>query len=130
MKYTLDASAVLALTLKEEGWEKVFAALTLADSLITTVNLAEVLTRYVRAGASAGQIQTVRSLVRRVLVPVDEALAAEAAQLWSATKPAGLSLGDRMCLALAKREGLPALTADKSWLTIADAAGVTVELIR
>lgn len=43
---------------------------------------------------------------------------------------AGLSLGDRFCLALARRDGLPALTADKQWHTVADAAGVAVTVIR
>ena len=42
----------------------------------------------------------------------------------------GLSLGDRYCLALARREGVPALTAERRWPEIADAAGVTVRLIR
>ena len=47
-----------------------------------------------------------------------------------ATRSAGLSLADRACLALAKTLGLPALTADRSWLGVADAVGVGVELIR
>jgi PIN domain nuclease of toxin-antitoxin system len=46
------------------------------------------------------------------------------------TADAGLSLGDRFCLALALRDGLPAWTADKAWRTIADAAKVKVVLIR
>ena len=41
----------------------------------------------------------------------------------------GLSLGDRYCLALARREGVPALTAERRWPEIAMAAGVEVELI-
>ncbi len=41
-----------------------------------------------------------------------------------------LSLGDRCCLALAKREGRPVLTAERRWPLIAEAAGVVVELIR
>jgi PIN domain nuclease of toxin-antitoxin system len=48
----------------------------------------------------------------------------------SVTSPLGLSLGDRICLALARRTGLPALTADQSWSSIADGLGVTVETIR
>lgn len=41
----------------------------------------------------------------------------------------GLSLSDRCCLALAKREGLPALIAEQRWPLIAEAAGVVVEVI-
>ena len=47
-----------------------------------------------------------------------------------ATRSAGLSLGDRLCLALAQRNGNGALTADRMWLKVAEAVGVVVELIR
>ena len=41
-----------------------------------------------------------------------------------------LSLGDRVCLALAQRDGLPAWTSDLDWKKVADAAGVKVVAIR
>jgi hypothetical protein len=47
-----------------------------------------------------------------------------------ATRPFGLSLGDRLCLALAIREKPPALTADKAWADVAPLIGATVKLIR
>jgi PIN domain nuclease of toxin-antitoxin system len=37
-------------------------------------------------------------------------------QLKSDTQKAGLSLGDRACLALALKLDTPALTADRAWL--------------
>ena len=47
------------------------------------------------------------------LVPVSVADAEGAAMQW---RPGdGLSLGDRLCLALAERLDQPALTADRSW---------------
>ncbi len=46
------------------------------------------------------------------------------------TLAGGLSLGDRYCLALAKRSGVPALTAERRWPDIAAAAHVTVNLVR
>ena len=46
------------------------------------------------------------------------------------TVEGGLSLGDRYCLALAKQEDRPALTAERRWTTIAEAADVVVEMIR
>jgi len=39
----------------------------------------------------------------------------------------GLSLGDRACLALGARLGLPVPTADRAWIRL---AGVNVELVR
>ena len=46
------------------------------------------------------------------------------------TRPAGLSLGDRACLVLAKRLGAKAMTTDRAWTRIAEAVGVEVEVIR
>jgi len=46
------------------------------------------------------------------------------------TRPAGLSFGDRACLALARRSGRKAMTADRTWLSVATLLGVEVELIR
>jgi ribonuclease VapC len=42
------------------------------------------------------------------IIPADKLLAREAGRLRAMTASAGLSLGDRFCLALARREGLPA----------------------
>jgi PIN domain nuclease of toxin-antitoxin system len=61
-------------------------------------------------------------------VPFDEELARGAGALRPATKSLGLSLGDRACLALAQREGLPVLTADRAWAKLA--VGVEVKVIR
>ncbi len=64
------------------------------------------------------------------IVDVDLELARIAGRLRAATSAAGLSLGDRFCLALASRGGLPAWTADKQWQTISDAIDVKVVVIR
>lgn len=46
------------------------------------------------------------------------------------TRSAGLSLGDRSCLHLAKKLGLPAITTDRAWAEVADSVGVEVRVIR
>ena len=62
-----------------------------------------------------------RNALRRVyprldaLTPVTEADAVHAARLWTRTRAAGLSLGDRCCLALGARLGLTTVTADTAW---------------
>ena len=38
-----------------------------------------------------------------------------AGQLWASTRQLGLSLGDRACLSLGLRLGLPVLTCDRAW---------------
>ena len=125
----LDASALLALTLAEPGEERVMAVI-LAGARMTTANFAEVATRYVRAGASEAQVRALHDGLPVVLVPVDADLALRAALMSGATRAAGLSLGDRLCLALAQREQVPALTADRAWAGVADQVGVRVELLR
>lgn len=47
--------------------------------------------------------------------PLTEPDAITAANLWAATRSAGLSLGDRCCLALAARLDRVAVTADAAW---------------
>ena len=94
---------------------------------MSTVNFAEVVTKYVLRGFVARGEWLRESPV--VFVPVDEELALQAALMAAVTRPLGLSLGDRVCLALARRTELPALTTDRSWLEIAPAPGVTVEVI-
>jgi PIN domain nuclease of toxin-antitoxin system len=124
----LDASAVLAFLLREPGQDRVMEAL-LAEPRMSTVNFAEVVTKYVLRGAAV-QGERLRDELPVLFVPVDEDLALQAALMSAVTRPFGLSLGDRICLALARRTGLPALTADRSWLEVAAELGVTVETIR
>ena len=127
-RYVLDASAILALLLDEPGADEVKARLN--DSLMSAVNLAEVVSHYAKLGADRRDIeQMLRPLPVR-WVPLDAALSHDAGMLRPITLPGGLSLGDRCCLALAKREGVPALTVERRWPAIASAAGVTVVLIR
>ena len=124
----LDASAVLAFLLREPGQDRVMEVM-LTEPRMSTVNLAEVVTKYVLRGAVA-QGERLRHELPVVFVPVDEDLALQAALIAAVTKPLGLSLGDRICLALARRTGLTALTADRSWRDVAGTLGVTVEVIR
>ena len=124
----LDASALLALLKGEPGCSKV--ASVIADAAISVVNLSEVVSHFVRAGMPSRDVQDMLNALPLTLVPADTGLAWEAGRLRADTAEAGLSLGDRFCLALAKRDGLPAWTADKAWKTVAGAANVKVVLIR
>ena len=62
------------------------------------------------------------------IIDFDADLAYRAGLLRSLTRPVGLSLEDRACLALAERLGLPALTTDRAWVMLALA--IAVEVIR
>ena len=63
-------------------------------------------------------------------VPPDAALAYDIGLLTPLTRVAGLSLSDRACLALARRLGVPAFTAERRWASVAGTIGVEVKLIR
>lgn len=123
----LDASALLALLLEETGASAVEAELD--DTVISTVNLCEVATRLGR-GQSPDTVRATLDHLMLVAIPPDEALAIDAAVIHRLTSKAGLSLGDRFCIALARRLACPVLTADRPWLKIADTIGVEVRLIR
>jgi ribonuclease VapC len=118
----LDASALLALLLGEPGAKKVEGAF--ANALMSVVNMAEVASHYAKLGMPDDVAAAMLRPLPITLMDADAELCWEAGRLRRATAKAGLSLGDRFCLALAKREELPAWTADRKWREIAEDAGV------
>ncbi len=128
MSVVLDASALIAMLKGESGAAKVAAGI--AGARVSSVNYAEVVSHFVHAGMPERQVDAMLDPLPVAIVPADKALAQIAGRLRATTADAGLSLGDRFCLALAKREGLPAWTSDQNWKKIADAAEVKVVTIR
>ena len=122
----LDASAVLAFLQREPGGAVV--AEHLSAAVISAVNVAEVATRLSDRGIPDGGAREAISALRLEIAAFDHELAYTSAALRPATRRLGLSLGDRACLALAKREGLPALTADRAWASLD--VGVEIHLVR
>ncbi len=125
-EYVLDASAILALLNSETGSEIVQPLLPRA--FVSTVNLAEVSARLTAAGMSASEIQEVVGLLGLSVVDFDQETAFASGELYRRTQPAGLSLGDRACLALAQKMGAVAITADRAWLAVE--TGIQIRLIR
>ncbi len=124
----LDASALMVFLLAEPGEERVAEAL-LSGATMSTLNFSEVVSRYVARGAC----RRAETLLRRLpvsLVPVDEDLAEQSANLASLALAGPLPLGDRICLALGQRMEKTILTADPSWLAIAGRVGARIELVR
>jgi PIN domain nuclease of toxin-antitoxin system len=122
-----DASAVLALLYDEPGADAVEAVP--GPRLISAVNLAEVVQRLHRDFETAAVKDAVAALGLTVIA-ADGPLAMRAGLMARETVAAGLSLGDRFCLALAQQLGLPALTADRVWLAVGPALGVVVQSVR
>jgi PIN domain nuclease of toxin-antitoxin system len=131
-KYVLDASAFLAYLRDELGAEIVENAL-INGCYISIINWVEVLSKIVYLGESPEEIiKRLRDegLLQNSLeiIACNEEDAITIAKFRVLTKSAGLSLGDRACLALGKRLNLPVLTADKVWTSLS--LGITITLIR
>jgi PIN domain nuclease of toxin-antitoxin system len=122
----LDASALLALLLDEPGAGEVAARLD--EASMSTVNLAEVLSKSEERGGDAKALLSQIARTPIEMLPLSVGVALGAARLRPKTKTLGFSLGDRICLALAQELDCEAWTADKRWL---DAKlNVPVHLIR
>ena len=128
MSVVLDASAIIAMLKGERGATKVAAEI--GGARVSSVNYAEVVSHFVHAGMPEREVDAMLDPLPLTVVPADKSLAQIAGRLRAATAEAGLSLGDRFCLALARRDGLPAWTSDQNWKKIADAVEVKVVAIR
>jgi PIN domain nuclease of toxin-antitoxin system len=124
----LDSSAVLAVILEEPGADRVEAYLPGAK--LSAVNLGEIVAKLRDLGMPAQTAEAVLDGLQIDIRPHDRNDALSAGFLRPVTRAAGLSLGDRACLALAASLGLPAVTADRSWQSIAADVGVKVASIR
>lgn len=124
--HVLDASALLALLNSEEGTALVQDLLP--QSVISTVNLAEVVTRLSFLGMPEAEIREALTVLGLEIIPFDEEQAFRAGLLSAYTKTLGLSLGDRACLALALTTHGIALTSDRDWKKLD--IGVEISLIR
>ena len=127
-RVVLDASAVLALIFAEPGGDQVEEHLPGAAR--SAVNIAEVATRLLARGMPEDTISTIIGSLQLSIRPFDHQQAMATARLHPTTRSAGLSLGDRACLALAGTLQCPALTTDQAWNAVANDIGVTVRMIR
>lgn len=126
MSVVFDSSALLAISFGESGAER--AARGLKDGMMSAVNVAEVISRYVDQGASKEEARVSLQAFGLEIRPFDETQAMAAGLMRTATQKLGLSLGDRACLALAVQEGATVFTADRTWAALD--LEVDVELIR
>jgi ribonuclease VapC len=123
----LDASAILAIIQGESGAEKLTLDL-LGNAVCSTVNLAEVQTKLVGRGwAPDDAWEDATSPIREALLFTEEH-AKIAGSLVAVTRPLGLSLGDRACLALGMSLKAPIYTAEKSWTRLK--LGIRVHVVR
>jgi ribonuclease VapC len=128
MSFVLDASAVLALLLKEPGGQLVQESLQ--GSQISVVNLSEVCSTLMDHGMSYDLAQEIINPLPIRVRTFREAHAWKVAQLRPLTKDLGLSLGDRACITQAMFDDLPILTSDRRMAEAKVALDLDIRLIR
>ena len=114
MTAVVDASAVLIWLQDEPGSE--LAETWLMEGVIGAANWSEVLQKVRQHGGQADAVALLLASFGLQVEPVTRDDGAQAAAMWVAESP--LSLGDRLCLALAQRLGVPAVTADAAWASV------------
>ena len=127
-RVVLDASAIVAVILKEPGMEKVIP--TLSFACISAINRTEALTIVARR-LGLSSLEEAREKVDPLeteVISFDPDQSNLAADIHIRTRKLGLSIGDCSCLALAKTKNLPVLTSDKDWAKLD--IGVHVRMIR
>src|ERR1043166_6231771 len=101
----LDSSALLAFIHGEPGADVV--AGVVGDALMSSVNLAEVVTKLVERTGSLEAARAALGMATVEVIDFDTSQAEQTGAMVALTRPRGLSLGDRACLALGVREALP-----------------------
>ena len=109
-----DASALLVLLHGEAGAETVERELG-AGGAVGAANWSEAAQKVRAAGASWELGRALLLSYDVVVLPVEEQDAEEAARLWR--RGSGLSLADRLCLAMGARRDATIWTADRAWGT-------------
>jgi ribonuclease VapC len=124
--WILDASAILALLNREPGSAQVEDLLQ--GALVITVNLAEVAGKLADLGMPASEIQTAIEALGLDIIDFNAQMAFEAGNLRSVARKAGLSLGDRACLAAGRVLKKSVVTTDSAWAGLK--TGVKIKTIR
>jgi PIN domain nuclease of toxin-antitoxin system len=126
--WVFNASALLEFLLQEPGADRVAAIVAGRAAVMSAVNHSEVVARLADYGAPPGEITINLGRLPIEIVAFDETLSFIAGTLRPSTRSFGLSLGDRACLALARRSGTPAVTADRAWASLD--VGIPIEVVR
>jgi PIN domain nuclease of toxin-antitoxin system len=114
--YVLDASALLATLFEEAGSDAVETVLP--GARMSAVNFSQVIAKLSDHGLANDDILRDLAELDIVVCDVDRKQAETAGLLRRSTRMAGLSLGDRACLALAATLGAVAVTTDRAWANL------------
>jgi ribonuclease VapC len=125
LPHLLDSSAVLAWLQQEPGGERV--GTLLEEGIVTAANWSEILQKARQHGADPQEVGLMLRSLGLEVIEITRDDGETAAAIWQEGTP--LSLGDRLCLAVAVRLGVPVVTTDALWEK-ASIEGAQVELLR
>ena len=108
----IDSSALLAFLFEEPGADQIRNSL-IDGVRCSSVNWSEVAQKSIAKGLDWPETRLLLLAFGLVVEPVTMADAEAAAALWK--QGSGLSLADRLCIALGERLGTNILTCDKEW---------------
>ncbi|GGE02479.1 hypothetical protein GCM10011390_21680 [Aureimonas endophytica] len=126
-RIVFDTSALIALLRNEPGADKV--ASWVGQAAMSAVNLQELVKGLLKRGLHLSVIEEIVDDLRLEVHDHDRDAAFAAATLVEATTQYGSGLGDRSCMALAIKLGIPVLTTDKAWGKVV-VEGLKVEVVR
>lgn len=126
----LDASAIIAFLQGEPGDEVVRLALLSGHCVVSAANQAEIIAKSLDRGADPEAIKTILAELAYTVVDIKAEDGMQAGWMRGVSRKIGLSLGDRLCLALAQRLKANILTADRPWLTMAEPLEIDICCIR
>lgn len=122
----LDSSALLCWIYDETGAARIEPLLH--GAVMSTVNYGETIAKLIERGAPVElAVEEIVDFGINV-ISFDRAHAERSGLLRATTRHAGLSLGDRACLALALSRGARVVTTDQAWARID--VGCEVEVVR
>jgi len=113
MLVVLDASAAIAFLQGERGADKVQHFLNSGAVVISAANWSEILQKEIQTGSPPGLWGGVLLSYGVTIEPITRLDAEVAAALWQ--QGSGLSLADRICIALGRRLNAKIVTADVLW---------------
>jgi ribonuclease VapC len=126
----LDASAVLAFLQREPGADVVLKALESDSCIVSAANQVEIISKSLDHRLTLSTLEVLLEELNYSVVDITAADGIDAGAMRAKTRQLGLCLGDRLCLALGKRLGAKVLTADRPWLKVVKALGVSIQCIR
>lgn len=109
----LDSSAILAVIHNEKGADLV--AQRMRGALLSTANLIEIQSKLILNGATPDLAWHSVASFQCDICPLDAEQARLAGGMARMAKSLGLSLGDRVCIALAMQRNATVYTADRAF---------------